>query len=179
MFEASTVQAKTKESPAVRIRRLTEQLCNGVGFEKAEDAIAKAIADDPELIAEAIRATAHREVHYLMHQRRGRIQDPTQKQAGPPKTYSDETQRRCEEWAGRYLNWPMSSRKTLGQSTEPEVAEEAKMYKAKADGNARAERFMRLVAQRMKTLKAKPGETVSKVLDHRALERLMEKAKKE
>lgn len=177
MFDGTVTDEKL--SNGVRVRRMADAACAKVGFAKADEILETQIRSDETLTEYAISFTAHREVQLAIHARRAQITgtaEPDERR--DPKTYSEPVRDRCLQWAGKYLGWPMSTRKTLGESTVDEVASEAEMYEAKASGHARQGRFMRLVATRMKTLKAKPNEPVGKVLDDNGLKRLMTRAKK-
>jgi len=179
-FDKSSLEHETE---AQRIRHMADEAVDAVGFDKAEKVLAERIGADPSLTRYAIQATARAEVRMAMAVRRQRIAGAEEtvddKRAdGSPKRYSDAVCRKVSEYAGKFLGWPMSNRKVLGEATLVEVREEAEMYEANAMGNARNGRFMRLLERRMLALKVKEGEPVKKLLTDDQLARLMAKAQK-
>lgn len=181
-FDRSSVE--TKPDPARRLRALADEACKSRGFDQAEDSLVTAIEADVELVTYAVRSTARAEIRMAMAVRRQRIAGTTetldeQRAASKPKTYAHDVCAKVQEWGGKYLAWPLSNRKLLGEATVEDVRAEAEMYEANAQGNARNGRFMRLVEKRLLTMKAKPGEVVGKVLSDSILERLMAKAQAE
>jgi hypothetical protein len=177
-FDKSSLEVK-EEKPALRIRCFADQVCKDAGYEGAEALLVAIIEADASLIAYAIQQTAHDEVRMSMAVRRQRISGTVETlesklPGGKPKTYSDEAVAAAQEWGGKFLAWPLSTRKLLGSATIEDVRAEAEMYEANAQGNARNGRFMRLVEKRLK-----PGEIVGKVLDDAKLEKLMAKAQSE
>jgi len=183
MFDGSSFE-KGKEPQRV-LRQLADEACKkGQSFDRAEAELLAVIQGDPSLCAYACRIAAHEEIRMAMTVRRRLIVGATEDESRPqfdgkPKLYSREVSVKVAEWGGKYLAWPLSSRKLLGDATLDDVKAEAEMYEATAQGNARNGRFMRLVERRLLVLKIKAGEKVNKVLDDRELERLMTKARKE
>ena len=184
-FDKDSIETK-RADPGRRLRALADAACKDHGFDHAEAALVAVIEADAALVTYAVRATARDEIRMAMAVRRQRIfgaaetvDDKRSGGGGAPKQYAREVADKVREWGGRYLAWPLSSRKLLGEATVEDVRAEAEMYEASAQGNARNGRFMRLVEKRLVTMKAKAGEPVGNVLSDSVLERLMAKAQAE
>ena len=186
-FDKDSIETK-RVDPGRRLRALADAACKDHGFDHAEAALVALIEADADLVTYAVRATARDEIRMAMAVRRQRILGAAETLdekregkggGGRPKEYAREVADKVREWGGRYLAWPLSSRKLLGEATVEDVKAEAEMYEASAQGNARNGRFMRLVQKRLVTLKVKPGEAVGKVLSDSVLEHLMAKAQAE
>jgi len=176
MFDKSTLETDTA---ARRLRALSDEACGENGYSAAESKLVASIESDPTLVTYAIQHTAHYEVRMSMAVRRQRIigsTGPDALEGKLPKVYSHEVCKAVQDWGGKYLSWPMSCRKVLGDADVEDVRAEAEMYEANAQGNARNGRFFRLVEKRLQTLKAKPGEAAGHVLSDAVLEKLMAKA---
>lgn len=182
-FDKSSILSDADE-PARRLRALADEACSGGDYKGAETTLVAAITADTELIAHAIRQTAHDEVRMAMAVQRQRISGTVMtlntKLPGAskaPKVYTVEEMQKVSEWTGKYLSWPLSIRKPLGSATLDEVRAEAQLYEAHAQGNAARGRWFRLIEKRMITLNAKPNEPVGKVLDDVTLGKLAAKAR--
>ena len=165
--------------PAKRLRLLADDVCAERGYARAEDVLVGLIEKDAHLVSYAVRRLAREEVRMGMAVRRQRIQGQVKtegkKRGTAPKKYSNGEK---FDWIGKFLTWPLSTRKLLADATLGDVQHEAEMYEGQAQGNARNGRFMRCVETRLKTLKIKEGETVGQVLDDSVLGNLMTKASK-
>jgi hypothetical protein len=167
------------------IRAKTDELCTQNGYVEAEALLEEQIQHSADWRRCAIHQFAHQEVRLSMAIRRNKIigtegDSLEGKVAGKggklPKVYSERVARECLDMGGRYLQWPLSNRKLLGDATLEDITAEATMYESHAKGNARNGAFMRLVEKRMRAASAKPSDLVRKVLDERTLSGLMSKA---
>ncbi|MEY4932889.1 MAG: hypothetical protein RLZZ403_1209 [Pseudomonadota bacterium] len=179
MFDKSSLETDT---PAKRIRRMADACVEEMGFADAEQCLIEHITPDPQLVSHAIYVTARVEIRMAMAVRRHRIlgvEDDIAEESGgkEPKKYSKKVREKVILY-GKYLGWPLSTKKVLGEATLTDVRSEAEMYEGQASGNARNGRFMRLVEKRMVALKAKENEAVRGLLSDDQLARLMARARK-
>jgi hypothetical protein len=185
-FDKSSVET---EPEGAIVRRMADAAIAQHGYRAAEEKVVAGINSQARLITWAIHRAARAEIRLAMAARRvditGVVDDRllTSQPAKPytkqkEQAYSEEVCRKVSEWAGKYLAWPMSDKRLLGEATLQDVRREAEMYEANAQGNARNGRFMRLLEKRLQTLKIKTGETVGQVLTDDQLATLMAKATK-
>lgn len=146
-------------------RLMISQLCGSLyaahGADAAEKLAIKKIVGDADMTEAAVRVSVHYLIRLEMREVRSAIQGASiqsdergdgsflPKQKAP--TYQPEVQQRVSAWSGKYLQWPLSCRKLLGDALRGDIILEAEMYERNALGNARNGRFMRAILKRIPT----------------------------
>jgi hypothetical protein len=165
------------------LKELAQEVYDECGPDRAETELEKRIARRPEYVAAAISLAVHYLARLCGHAVRKIIAGDEQdigavilerRDKQQAAKVSKDVQRRVDTYLGKFLSWPMSTSKRLGDSNREEVGEEAEMYERQASGNAHRGRFMRLVQRRTPT-----GKLVGQVLSDGALAKLYSKAKTE
>ncbi len=114
--------------------------------EEATSELLTLIMDDESLLSEALHWAASEALREVQRQARVKIAN----QPITPKTFPKEQQAVVVEKCFTYLYWPMMTGGFLKDATREQILQEADRYRSFKEGNAMKERFMRLVASKLK-----------------------------